>query len=227
MYKLNLLQRNVLITPDEVIFHAPTKHTIDPRPILNSIIVAEERFIRPLLGFEYYYALVDKKNLVITDANKTAQQTNFNSSRADNAPAYNLKSGDILNAVEFLESEDQKLWKEQLWKLTAEAVMVLTFPEQFIQISSEGVTMPNPMPGPLTNAANVSPDLASMKWLMDKKIMDRIDPLMDALHEWVCYQKKKNTTSYLLYAKECACDGEEQINVRKSNLITGLYDDND
>jgi hypothetical protein len=55
--------RNVLITTDEVIFHAPTKQTLDPRTIQNSIIIAEERFIVPAIDYPLYYELASTKNV--------------------------------------------------------------------------------------------------------------------------------------------------------------------
>lgn len=48
MYSINRLNRPVLITPDEVLFHAATDHSVDARQILQNIIIAEERIIRPL-----------------------------------------------------------------------------------------------------------------------------------------------------------------------------------
>lgn len=215
MYRLNHLMRNVLITTDEVIFHAPTKQTLDPRTIQNSIIIAEERFIRPALDFDMYYELADSKNVVVTNANKAILQANM-------VGGVVLKEGDVVNAFEQMSSDNQKLWKEHLWKLTAECVMLIAFPEGFVQFSSEGVIHTSPIASPLNTTGVSTPELKSMKWAMDKKQQDRIDPLLESLHDYICRNKAK----YLKYKKECPCDNETR-NVKRSDLVLGLYDDID
>ena len=216
MYRINPLYRNVLITTDEVIFHAPTKHTLDPRTIQQSIIIAEERFIRPALCNAFYEDLIAKKNLEITDANKEAQQLLYNNSKQPGAEAYNLKSDDVLNAMEYLSAE-----YKTLWKLTAECVMMVSTPEAFVQFSSEGVIHNNPIAGPMTSATITTPELKSVRWIMDKKLMDRIDPLIEAMHVWLC----ANKNNYPLYCKECECDANGVAYKRKSDIILSLYDD--
>jgi hypothetical protein len=223
MYRLNPLQRNVLITTDEVIFHAPTKHNLDPRTIQQSIIIAEERFIRPSLCDDFYEALIAAKNLEITDDNKAAQQALYNGSQQAGAQAYTLKNGDVVNAMEYLSDAYKTLWKQHLWKLTAECVMIVSTPEAFVQFTSEGAVHTNPVAGPMTSATVTTPDLRSMKWIMDKKLMDRIDPLIEAMHVWLC----KRVATYPLYTKECDCDASGVAYQRKTNMILGLYDDDE
>jgi hypothetical protein len=169
MYRLNPLYRNILITTDEVIFHAPTKHTLDPRTIENSIIVAEERIIREALGYDYYMALIDAKNKVVTDDNKSDLQTKITASLPEGAEAITLANGDIVNALEFLSTDNQALWKQHLWKLTAECVLLAAFPDGFVQFGSEGVFHQQSTGGPMSGAGVVTPELRSMKWMMDKK----------------------------------------------------------
>jgi hypothetical protein len=112
---------------DEVIFHIHSDHTIDPRKIENSIIVAEERLIRPALGYDFYQALIAEKNTVITTENKDElQQALIDAAQPDPKPIA-LQIGDIVNAAEKLSAENKLLWKMHLWKLTAECVaLVLT-----------------------------------------------------------------------------------------------------
>lgn len=227
MYRLNLLQRNVLISTDEVIFHAPTKHTLDPRMIQNSIIVAEERFIKPLLCYEYYQALIAQKNLLITDGNKAAQQTLINASLPTGSQAVVLESGMIINALEYLDTDNKALWKEHLWKLTAECVMLVAYPEGFVQFGSEGAHHNQPPAGPMSSGGIVTPDLRAMKWSLDKKLMDRIDPLIESLHQWLCKQKKADSSKYPDYDKDCDCDSKGVAFKRKSQFILGLYDEED
>lgn len=222
MYRVNSLMRNVLITPDEVIKHGPTKQTLDPRMIEQSIIIAEERLLRPALTDDLYYAICDEKNRIVTSGNKTALEQQINNSLVGSDPV-TLEIGDIVNAMEFLSEDHLILWKQHLWKLTAECVMLSASPEAYIQFGSEGIVHTAAPAGPLNAAAVVSPELRSVKWLMDKKMMDRIDPLMEALHSWICRYKSK----YPAYAKECDCDRNGVAYKRKSDMILGLYDDID
>lgn len=223
MYKKNPLYRNVLITVDEVLFHAPTKHTVDPRTIQQSIIVAEERLISPALGFDFYEQLTGSKNVVVNDGNKVDLQTKINANIPTGGQAIVLTNGDIVNAMEILSANNLALWKQHLWKLTAECVMLLATPEAFVQFTSEGVVHTNPQAGPMTASNITSPELRTVKWTMDKKLMDRIDPLMEAMHVWLC--KKKSL--YPLYTKACDCDVNGTAYKRKSDLVTGLYDEED
>lgn len=227
MYRLNELKRNVLITPDEVIFHAPTAHTLDPRQIENSIIVAEEWAVRPMLGYDYYEALTASKNLVITSGNLAAQQALFNASQATGATAHTLVEGEVVNAYEYLSTDNKKLWTEHLWKFIAEAVLMVAFPEGFVQFQSAGVVHNQPASGPMNSADIVTPDLRSVKWAMDKKMMMRLDPLREAMHLWLCKQKKADSTKYTLYEKPCDCNADGIAYKRKTDFIFGIYDDDD
>ncbi|WPV66276.1 hypothetical protein [Chitinophaga sp. LS1] len=223
MYRLNPLMRDVLITSDEVIFHAPTKHTLDPRTIEQSIIIAEERIIRPALSDDLYYAMVEQKNQTVTTANKEALEQQVNDSLPEGSDPVVLSIGDIVNAFEFLNEDYLKLWKQHLWKLTAEVVMLGATPESFVQFGSAGVIHTVPASGPMNTAGEVSPELRSVKWLMDKKMMDRIDPLTQAMHEWIC----RNKIKYPSYQKECGCDSKGVAYKRKSDIVLGIYDDID
>ena len=115
MYRVNELKRNVLITTDEVIFHAPTGHTIDPRTIQNNIIIAEEGIIRVALGYDFYRAMVDSKNTLITAANIDAQRALVMASIPEGSQDVNLQEGMIVNALEYMSAENQTLWTEHLW----------------------------------------------------------------------------------------------------------------
>lgn len=215
--------RNVLITVDEVIFHASTKQTVDPRMIEQSIIIAEERIIRPALSDDLYYAISGEKNRVVTVDNKEALEVIINESMQDAVEPVVLAVGDIVNAMEFLSADNLSLWKQQLWKLTAETCMLAASPDAFVQFSSEGLVHGAPPAGPMSSAAIVSPELRTVKWLMDKKMMDRIDPLTESLHTWIC----RNKVKYPLYRKECDCDSKGIAYKRKSDIVLGLYDDID
>lgn len=229
MYRINPLKRNVLIMTDEVIFHAPTKQTVDPRMIEQNIIVAEERLIRPALGTEFYFALIDQKNRLVTNTNKEGLQDQINSSLPSGSQAVTLTVGDVVNSQEFLIAENKVLWNQILWKLTAESVMLLALPEGFVQYGSTGAVFNQPPAGPMSASNSiVTPDLRSMKWAADKKMSDRIDPLRESMHMWICLQKAdKSKGLYGLYQKPCDCDENGIAYKRKSDWVTGVYDDHD
>lgn len=216
MYNLNPLMRDVLITAEEVIFHAPTKHTLDPRTIEQSIIIAEERFIRPELDFAMYTALAMEKNKLVTNENKGDLQTYFQ--------GYTLKIGDVVNAYEFLSAYNLDLWKQHLWKLLAECVMVIAFPEAYIQFGSAGISHTVAPASPMGGSGDVSPDLRSVKWMMDKKLMDRIDPLIQSMKDYLCRARTVAPLSFPLYTKECPCDNVTK-QTKRNDIVLGLYDD--
>lgn len=227
MYRVNPLQRKVLIVSDEVIFHAGTTHTMDPRKIDNSIIVAEEGMIRATLGYGLYADLVDKKNKIVTEENKAEIESEINDSLPDSADDVTLAVGDIVNALEFLSDDYKTLWKEHLWKLTAECVMLVALPEGFVQFGSEGAIHTNGQAGPMNSQGIVTPELKSMKWSIDKKMMMRIDPLRESMHLWLCTQRKAYPSKYSLYDKACDCNVDGVAYKRKTDIILGLYDNDD
>lgn len=212
---------------DEVIFHAPTKHTLDPRMIEQSIIIAEERFISAALGFDYYEALLNSKNLVITDSNKSAQQTLINNSLPAGSAIVTLNAGDIINAAEYLPADDLALWNRLLWKLTAECVLLTAYPEGFVQFSTSGTIHDAPPAGPMTTGGVVTADMRSVRWVMDKKLSDRIGPLRENMHTWLCKQKKADITKYPLYKHHCDCNADGVAIKRKTDIILGIYDEQD
>ncbi len=221
MYRINPLMRNVLITTDEVIFHAPTKHTLDPRTIQNSIIIAEERFIRPALSSAYYEYLCGIKNKEVTADNKSAIEAEITNSLPAGSDPVVLEVGDIVNSRNYLTGHDLNLWKQHLWKLIAEAVVLVSFPEGFVQFTSEGVVHNAPPAGPMTTSGVVSPDLKTVKWSLDKKIQLRIDPLLEAMHNWICERK----IYYPVYGKPCDCDASGKSIGKRSDWVLGIYDD--
>lgn len=216
MYYLNNLMRPVLITAPEVIFHGSTKHKLDVRAIEQSIIVAEERLITQALGYDFYEALITEKNVEVTSGNIGSIQA-----EAGSEPIF--QEGDIANSMRRLSPANLSLWKMHLWKLTAECVMMLAMPDGFVQHTSEGIVHTNPTAGPLSTGNVVTPELKSVRWAMDKKMMDRIDPLIEAMHRWICRHK----ADYPLYEKECDCDANGVAYKRKTDLILGIYNDDE
>lgn len=219
MYNLNKLERNVLITVEEVLFHAPTKHTLDPRMIESSIIVAEERFMRVELGSAMYDYIVDNKNVLVTVGNVGALET---------VSGLDLTVGQILNGYEQLNPSYQALWKQHLWKIVAECVIISAYPEGFVQMGSEGTIHSSPPAGLMVTSGQVVPLLSSMKWVIDKKIQDRLSPLMNSMHDFIC--KNKSANGYDLYLKTCPevdCAGNVKERQKFTGVVMDIYDDVD
>lgn len=234
MYRPQELLRFTLITPDEVIFHSPMDHEIDKRILLQAIIIAEERFVRPALGDALYEEILNAKNTIVTDLNKADLQTDINASLPDDHTNVVLSDGDMVNAMEFLSADDLALWLQYLWKLTAECVTFMAYPDSFIRLTSQGVIHNQAQSSPLSSGGVVTPALASMKWAMDKRIQDRIDPLVQVMQAYICRIKKADNTKFVNYTLPCACDpcsnepGDDNIAYKsKSGIVLGLYDDED
>lgn len=214
MYNKNNLMRNVLITANEVIFHATTKHELDPRMVEQSIIVAEERFIVPALGYEMYNEIAIAKNTVVTDSNKTALNT---------LTGTTLNNGEVVNAFELLSSSYMELWKQYLWKLTAECVMACAYPEGFVQFGTAGTIHNNPPAGLMATSGFVTPLLSSLKWTMDRKLQDRIAPMANSMHLYLC----RNIVNFPKYDKTLCPDCEKSTIGKSGGIALNLYDDED
>lgn len=218
MYSLNKLERNVLITVDEVLFHAPTSHQLDPRMIEQSIIVAEERFIRPEIGYSMYESLIGAKNVVVTSGNIVSLQALMGAEPV-------LVEGNIVNAYELLSTDNKSLWKNHLWKLTSECVIASAFPEAFVQFTSEGAIHKSPPAGLMVTSGSVTPLSSSMKWTLDKKIQDRLAPLIQAMHNYLC----RNKSLFAYYnSKDCleGCDDSDtDRNDKWAGIALDLYTD--
>ena len=233
MYRINRLNRNVLITPDEVIFHAATDAEIDERQILNNIIVAEERFIANTLGDKFYEDFISKKNVIVTQANQADLLNKINASLALNGgypiTANDLPEGTIINSIELVDDEWMvKLWERFLWKLTAECVDMMTIVPSWLRHTSSGQMMNNPDVIGGNTQGSVTGKIHDVKFKISIYLQDRIDPLSERMQLWIC-QNKQN---FPLYIKDCGggCDDNGTVvdgisHIRKTNFITNIYND--
>jgi hypothetical protein len=235
MYRINRLNRNVLIIPDEVLFHIASDHDIDERQILQNIIVAEERFIANTLGDKLYEDFISKKNVVVTATNQNDLLTKINTSLTDNLvnniDTTDIPIGTIINAIELVDNVDYvALWNRFLWKLTAECVDMMLIVPSWLRHTSAGQQLNNPKVIGGNNGGAASGDMKDVKFKMDIAIQDRIDPLIERMRLWICERK----TKFPLYTKDCGtndCSGSSDGNVpdgisylRKTDIILGLYD---
>ena len=221
MYRLSQLPRKVLITTDEVINQGATDNNADSRMLLSAIQIAEERFIKPVLGKELYYDFRNKKNVVVDTINKTYLTDLIN--EANDSEDIVLKEGDIINAIELVDNEWYKtLWYEHLWKLDAECVVYIASPTNYSRFTASGEMENNPKAITNEGQGAATVDLDKMKWKMDKMLMDRIDPLIAAFDEWMY-----DSMGYFpLYKNYNLWNRNDGVSVkRKSPWIHGIYND--
>lgn len=216
MIGVNPLRTKVLITTDEVIFHAPTDQEVDPRNLLSNIIIAERRFVKPLLGSSVYQSLIDNKNLLVTSSNKASLQTVVNSGRPADREAIVLNTGDYVNSDTYLNEHQQDLWYNYLHKIVAECVWFCALPVNRARFTSKGVIKNFPETI-AQNQESVTIDLKDLKHLLDKGLQERITPLIDDCHEYMC------SVSYPGYTRDCGCN--KQPTQKMSGVLFGLYDD--
>ncbi len=233
MYRINRLHRNVLITPDEVIFHAATDAEIDERQILNNIIVAEERFIANTLGDKFYEDFISKKNVKVHVNNQADLLIKINESLILSGGyeiiATDIPIGTIINSIELVDDEWYvKLWERFLWKLTAECVDMMTIVPSWLRHTSSGQMMNNPEVIGGNAGGSVTGKMQDVKFKMNTSLQDRIDPLSERMQLWICQNKKY----FDLYTKDCGGTCGESGNIpdgissiRKTNFITNIYND--
>jgi hypothetical protein len=218
MIGLNRLRTKVLITTDEVIFHAPIDQTVDPHIIQQCIIVAERRFVKPVLSKTLYNALIDKKNVLVTAGNKAELQTALNSGRSSDREPIVLVEGDYVNSDTYMTDAQQTLWKDHLHKITAECIWLVALPVNRARFTAAGVEKNNPETIS-ENRASVTVDLNDIKHLLDKGLNERITVLIADMHEYLC------DSNFPGYEKECGFNSKEAHAQKSSGVIFGLYDD--
>ncbi|MGB3452965.1 MAG: hypothetical protein WBA59_03965 [Moheibacter sp.] len=227
MYRINRLNRNVLITPDEVLFHISSDQGVNERQILNNIIVAEERFIVDSLCRELYEDFIEKKNKTVTETNRTDLINKINESLTavgkNTITEDDLPIGTIVNAIEFVDDENyEKLWNLYLWKIVSECVDLMSTVPSWLRHTAQGQQMNNPkvIGGNSTNSA--SGESKDVKFKLDIMLQDRINPLLSKMEEWLC----RNKTGFKLYCKKCHCEeSAENIITKDTNFIFGIYED--
>ena len=200
MYRINRLKRNVLITPDEVIFHAATDQEISEQSIRPNIIIAEERWIANTICDAFYEELISKKNKEVTEENQQELLDKINSTLKTPITLNDLPIGTIVNAIEFVENEWYvKLWNRFLWKLTAECVDAMCIVPSWLKHTSSGQQMNNPKVIGGNESGAASGDVKDVKFKIDNYIQDRIDPIIERMELWICQNKEH----FPLFCKDC------------------------
>jgi hypothetical protein len=212
----------VLITTDEVIAQAPMEDNPGIRNILLAIQIAEDRFVKPVICKDLYYDFREKKNVVVTDINKTFLEALIN--EGNGSEPIVIKVGDIINAIELVDNEWYvQLWNEYLWKLTAECVFYIASPTNFSRYTAAGEMENNPKVISNEGQGSASVDVPKMKWKMDKILLERINPIITSMHEWLAdnrgYFPFYNCQSF----RGCSDQGTVSAQ-RRSGWIPGIYD---
>lgn len=226
MYCINRLNRPVLITPDEVLFHAATDHSVDTRQILQNIIIAEERIIVQAISNSFYEEFIQLKNKAVNITNQAMILNEINNAliAAGKKPITkaDLPAGTIVNAIEWITNNDYiELWNRFLWKLTAEAVDMMSTVPSWLRHTAQGQQKNNPevIGGNGQNA--VTGDRKDVQFKIDIQMQERIDPLIARMQQWICERKDK----FLKYTNACNDDTKDGISVlRKTDWVFNAYE---
>ncbi|HLA53962.1 MAG TPA: hypothetical protein VK618_11670 [Flavitalea sp.] len=205
----------MLITTDEVIFHASMDHQVDPRIILQSIIIAERRLVKPVIGATLYDQLIEAKNKVVTSANKAGLETDLNAGRGSNRDAIVLQEGDLVNSDSYLSAAQQFLWTEHLHKITAECVYYVALPVNRARFTAKGVEKNNP-DNIGSSSGSTSIGMGELKYLMDKTMFTRMNPLVEDM------------INYLVSVRFSGFDLQTTQPIRgRTGISLNMYDDDD
>lgn len=218
MYAINYINRNVLITSAEC--QQKFGNAISPDKWNSAIEIAEARFVIPLLGWNFYNDLISAKNVVVTSGNIDTLQASINAQYPpDNTIV--LSVGMIVNAVELptMSAAYQNLWNMYLWKYVYECVYFIALSSNYAQFTAQGMLKNNPIGAVIgeKNTESVGIGLRDVKYLEDRCLLDRINPLQTVLEQWLC----TNKGTYPLYVKDC----EFLKSQRTTPFILDIYED--
>jgi hypothetical protein len=233
MYRLNPLNRNVLITIDEVVAKAAIDPTADIRILQNSIEIAEERFIAPALGSLLYEDMLTQKNVLVTSGNQSTLLAQINASLPSGATHWTTDSlpiGALLNAIELVTNTAYTaLWNRYLWRLTAEAVDMTATVPSWLRHTAQGQQMNNPNIIGGNGTGSASGAAKDIGYKMDRLLQDRINPLQDRMRAWLC-QTRPNVPLYDFTNNCPTCSSSSStttdgINTQsKGGWVLGVYD---
>lgn len=220
MYRINKLSRPTLITVDEVIAKAVVDENADIQYLVNSIEVAEERFIAPELGNAFYENFIAVKNVVVTSGNQATLLVQINASLTA-AGKNSISSGDLVlgmmvNAIEFCPVNYQTLWNRFLWKIVAEAVDILAIVPSWTRSTAQGQQQNNPKVIGGTGEGSATADRKDVEYKVDTMVKSRLYPLIARMKQWI-----QETGGYPLFPCTTQSDGIS----KSSRVILGLYED--
>lgn len=219
MYRINRLSRPVLVTVDEVMAKAVVDENADIRFLLNSIEVAEERFIAPALGDAFYEDFINRKNVQVTQLNRATMLADINASlTAAGKPTIDISQlpvGLWVNAIEFCSLEYQLLWNRFLWKICAEATDVMAIAPSWLRSTAQGQQLNNPK-SLTSEAGSASGDRKDVEYKIDEMIQQRVYPLLARMKKWI-----QERGDYPLFKDNKKNDG---ISSKTGGIIFGAYE---
>lgn len=219
MYIVSNLNRLAIISVDEVIASIPSDMNPSVTHLEKSIVVAEERVLKPAMCFDFYYELRGLKNKIVTDGNKAELQSKFQTGTT-------LSVGEVVNAIELVENEKYREWWNEFGvHIAANAVMYMSTPMNWLRTTSAGEVLNSPKTLVLDAKGSTSGDLKDVQWKMNKLFQDWIDPLIAASDEWLCKNKQYFPNYNCKKCADCGCGESASGNVTRKSAWINLYDD--
>lgn len=230
MISINPISKPVLITPDECTAKIPNC-SLDSRKWIAAIELAEARFVLPILGWNLYSDICSKKNIVV-DAGNIATLQAMLTAQFSPGEIPQLAVGMLVNSIDLVTVSVAylSLWNNALWNYVFNCVWFVALTENYASFTSSGVQKSNPLDSALGASAspNVGISLNDLKYLNNRLLLDRINPLQEYLEQWICV----NITQYSLYPL-CKCTDKWDTSnghiIKRTTTFVNLYeyDDND
>ena len=224
MYSINNLPMNVLITSDEVLRFFPG-NSIDPNLFTSAIYMTEQRFIIPLLGYDFYTQFCAQKNVLVTSSNIVTLQAYFTSRNIT------LQEGDIVNAIDLVTVTTQNalLWNSVLWPFLAECVKFTAMPSNYVKFTTAGMVKNNPNPAFLDGNASGNSSGASLRdlqYLRDNVLLQNINVMQESLERFLYANKASFPLVPSCVYDKWDCNGNKKEDTRRTGLVF-IYDDED
>lgn len=174
-----------------------------------------------------YEELIQLKNKTVTVANQAGILVEINTAltAAGKKPiaVTEIPVGTIVNAIEWVTNTDYiELWNRFLWKLTAEAVDMLTTVPSWLRHTAQGQQKNNPEVIGGNGQHAVTGDRKDVQFKIDIQMQERIDPLIGRMQQWICERKDKFLTYTHPCSKETNNDGVSVL--RKTDWVFNAYE---
>lgn len=228
MYSINPFSRNTLITPDECTKKIPNT-SLDSVKWISAIELAEVRFVLPLLGWNLYNDICNKKNIIVDSGNISSLQdifiVQFGTDPSSGLPKVVLSVGMIVNSIELITITPAyaSLWNYALWNYVFNCVYFIAMTENYAEFSSSGLQKNNPIDNSIgsISAKSVGISLEDLRFLNNRWLLDRINPLQEYTEKWIC----ANINLFTLYPS-CNCSkwNKENLSKRTSSFIN-IYEE--
>lgn len=232
MYAINPISRNTLITPDECTVKLPNA-SLDSKKWVAAIELAEVRFLVPLLGWNMYNDICSQKNITVSSGNIGPLQAIFTAQFGlaidGSTPNVVLSVGMVVNSIDLVTvgANYLSLWNQALWNYTFNCVLFIAITENYAQFTSSGMQKANPLDSSIgeISKANVGISLNDLRYLNDRLLLDRINPLQTYVEQWICV----NIAQYPLYPRIKYNDrwDKDRQDINRTSTFINIYEDED